>query len=49
MNIRILDHAGNILGTLQLPASTLLTDLEAMRRFGAQRIEVIKTIGGERL
>lgn len=46
MNVRILDYAGNILGTLQLPASTLLTDLEAMRRFGAQRIEVIKTIGG---
>lgn len=46
MSIRIFDHAGNILGTLQLPASTLLTDLEAMRRFGAQCIEVIKTIGG---
>ena len=45
MSIRILDHAGNILGTLQLPASTLLTDLEAMRRFGARRVEVIKTIG----
>lgn len=46
MSIRILDQAGNILGTLQLPPSTLLTDLETMRRFGAQRIEVIKTIGG---
>ena len=48
MNIRILDNAGNILGTLQLPVSTLLTDLEVMRRFGAQRVEVIKTIGGGR-
>jgi len=46
MNIRILDNAGNILGTLHLPASTLLADLEAMRRLGAQRVEVIKTIEG---
>lgn len=46
MSIRIFDHAGNILGTLQLPASTLLSDLEAMRRIGVQRVEVIKIIGG---
>lgn len=41
MSIRIIDRAGNVLGTLYLSPSALLVDLEALRRLGAQRVEVI--------
>lgn len=48
MSIQIIDCAGNVLGTMQLPASTRLVDLEAMRRLGAHRIEVINEISKAR-
>ncbi|MGE7097202.1 hypothetical protein ACQKIS_13745 [Pseudomonas fulva] len=41
MTIRIIGSAQKVLGTLQLPASTRLVDLETLRRLGAHRIEVI--------
>ncbi|MBH3451847.1 hypothetical protein I5S84_23770 [Pseudomonas putida] len=41
MTVRIIGAAQMILGTLQLPASTRLVDLETLRQLGALRIEVI--------
>lgn len=41
MSVRIIDRAGNILGTLKLPATALVADLELLRRLGAHRIEVV--------
>lgn len=41
MTVRIIGGAQKVLGTLQLPASTRLVDLETLRRLGAHRIEVI--------
>lgn len=41
MSVRIIDRAGNVLGTLQLPVTALLADLEPLRRLGAYRVEVI--------
>lgn len=41
MTVRIIGSAQKILGTLQLPASTRLVDLETLRRLGVQRVEVI--------
>ena len=41
MSIRIIGRDGNILGTLQLPVTALMADLEPLRRLGAYRIEVI--------
>ena len=40
MSVRILSRSGKILGTLQLPSSALLADLEALRRLGAYRVEI---------
>lgn len=39
MSPRIVDLTGNVLGILVLPGTTLLADLEALRRLGAYRIE----------
>lgn len=47
MSIRILDRAGKTLGTMQLPATTRLADLEAMRCLGAYRVEVINENSGD--
>lgn len=41
MTIRILGRSREYLGTLQLPASTRLADLETLRRLGAHHVEVI--------
>lgn len=41
MSVRIIGGDQKILGTLQLPASTRLVDLELLRRLGAHRVEVI--------
>ena len=41
MSVRIIDRAGNVLGTLQLPVTALVVDLEPLRRLGAHRVEVI--------
>ena len=41
MSLRIVDLAGNILGVLELPGTVLLADLEALRRIGAHRIELV--------
>lgn len=41
MTVLIIGGGQKILGTLQLPASTRLVDLETLRRLGAHRIEVI--------
>ena len=41
MTIRIIGGDQKILGTLQLPASTRLVDLETLRQLGALRIEVL--------
>jgi len=41
MNLRIVGFAGNVLGILVLPATILLTDLEALRRLGVHRIELL--------
>ncbi|MFV2944982.1 hypothetical protein [Pseudomonas japonica] len=41
MTVRIIGSAQKVLGTLHLPASTRLVDLETLRRLGAHRIEVI--------
>jgi len=42
MSLRILDQAGNVLGTLYLSGTVLLADLESLRRLGAYRVELIK-------
>lgn len=41
MTVRIIGSAQKVLGTLQLPASTRVVDLETLRQLGAQRVEVI--------
>ncbi|WP_286919685.1 hypothetical protein [Pseudomonas sp. UBA6753] len=41
MTVRIIGSAQKILGTLHLPASTRLVDLETLRQLGAHRVEVI--------
>lgn len=41
MTVRIIGSAQKILGTLHLPASTRLVDLETLRQLGAQRVEVV--------
>lgn len=41
MSLRIIDLTGNVLGILALPGTILLADLEALRRLGAHRIELI--------
>lgn len=41
MTVRIIGSAQKILGTLHLPASTRLVDLETLRRLGAKRVEVL--------
>lgn len=41
MSLRIVDLTGNVLGILVLPGTTLLADLEALRRLGAHRIELM--------
>jgi len=41
MSLRIVDLAGNVLGVLELPGTVLLADLEALRRLGAHRIELV--------
>lgn len=41
MSLRIVDFTGNVLGILMLPGTILLADLEALRRLGAHRIEVV--------
>lgn len=43
MSLRIVDFTGNLLGILVLPGTVLLADLEALRRLGAHRIEVVPT------
>jgi len=43
MSLRIVDLSGNVLGILVLPGTVLLADLEALRRLGAHRIEVVPT------
>lgn len=40
MSVRIIDRVGRTLGTLQIPSSALLGDLEALRRLGAYRVEI---------
>lgn len=46
MSLRIIDHAGNVLGMLYLSGTILLADLESLRRLGAYRIELIKCCAG---
>lgn len=41
MTVRILGYGRQLIGTLHLPATTKLADLENLRRLGAQCIEVI--------
>ena len=41
MSLRIVDFTGNVLGILVLPGTILLADLEALRRLGAHRSEVV--------
>ncbi|WP_269806241.1 hypothetical protein [Pseudomonas putida] len=41
MTVRIIGSAQKVLGTLHLPASTRLVDLETLRQLGAQRVEVV--------
>ncbi|MDD1982529.1 hypothetical protein [Pseudomonas asiatica] len=41
MTVRIIGSTQKILGTLHLPASTRLVDLETLRRLGAKRVEVL--------
>lgn len=40
MTIRLIDRAGLVLGTLTLPATTKLIDLEPLKKLGAARVEV---------
>lgn len=42
MSIRVIDYHGNVLGMLRLLETVLLADLEALRRLGAYKIEVIR-------
>lgn len=41
MSLRIVDLAGNVLGILVLPGTVLLADLEALRRLGVHRVELV--------
>lgn len=41
MNLRILGLTGNVLGILVLPATILLSDLEALRRLGVRKVELL--------
>jgi|SynMetStandDraft_1070027.scaffolds.fasta_scaffold50912_1 hypothetical protein len=41
MSLRIVDFTGNVLGILVLPGTIRIADLEALRRLGAHRIEVM--------
>jgi hypothetical protein len=41
MNLRIVGATGNVLGILVLPATLLLADLEALRRLGARKVELL--------
>lgn len=41
MSLRIMDFSGKVLGILVLPGTILLADLEALRRLGAHRIELL--------
>lgn len=41
MSLRIVDFYGKVLGILVLPGTILLADLEALRRLGAHRIELL--------
>lgn len=41
MSLRIVDFSGKVLGILVLPGSILLADLEALRRLGAHRVELL--------
>lgn len=43
MSLRIVDSTGNLLSLLVLPGTALLANLEALRRLGAYRIEVVTT------
>lgn len=40
MTIRLIDRTGQVLGSLTLPATTRLIDLELLKRLGAVRVEV---------
>ena len=41
MSLRIVDLAGNVLGILELPGTVLLADLEALRRLGVHKVELL--------
>lgn len=47
MSVRIVDFTGKVLGVLILPGTILLADLEALKRLGAYRIEVLTTRADE--
>lgn len=42
ITLRLLDRSGAVLGQLNLPASTKLADLAALRILGATRVELIE-------
>jgi hypothetical protein len=41
MSLQIIDRAGNVLGTLLVPKTTKIVDLEPLRLLGASKIEIV--------